>query len=278
MYREMARDEIRIRGLEVYAHHGVYPKETKEGQTFVVNATLYADTRRAGLADALELSTDYGAVCQFITEWMQEHTFRLLESVAERLAGELLLKYDLITRIDLEICKPQAPIPLPFKSVSVRVTRGWHRAFVGLGSNMGDRERYIQGAIEALRAHPGMRVKKVSELIETKAYGVTEQADFLNGALELETLLEPEELLEALHEIENAADRRRVMRWGPRTLDLDILFYDRLVYESDTLAIPHADMEKRDFVLRPLNELAPYFRHPISGKTISRMLEELKER
>lgn len=278
MYRELAKDEIRIKRLEVYAHHGVYPEETREGQTFVVNATLYTDTRRAGLADALEFSTDYGAVCQFITEWMQEHTCLLLEAVAEKLAKEILLKYDLITKVSLEICKPQAPIPLPFETVSVKVTRGWHRAYVGLGSNMGDRERYIQGAIGALRAHPGMRVKKVSELIETKAYGVTEQADFLNGALELETLLEPEELLEALHEIENAADRKRVMRWGPRTLDLDILFFDRLIYESDTLAIPHADMEKRDFVLRPLKELAPYLRHPLLGKTISQLLEELKER
>ncbi len=277
MYRELAEDEIRIRGLEVYAHHGVYPEETKEGQNFVVNATLYTDTRRAGLADELKLSTDYGTVCRFITAWMQEHTCLLLETVAEKLAREILLKYDLITRLDLEICKPQAPIPLPFENVSVRVTRGWHRVFVGLGSNMGDREHYIQGAIEALKAHPEMRVRKVSELIETKAYGVTEQADFLNGAVELETLLKPEELLEALHEIENAADRRRVMRWGPRTLDLDILFFDKLIYESDTLAIPHADMEKRDFVLRPLNELAPYFRHPVSGKTISRLLEELKE-
>ena len=129
-----------------------------------------------------------------------------------------------------------------------------------MGSNIGDREGHIKSAVEALKAHPLIRVKKVSNLIVTKPYGGVEQEDFLNGALELETLLNQEELLETLHEIENAAGRTRDIHWGPRTLDLDILFFDDLCYRSETLVIPHPDMENRQFVLAPLTMIAPYMR------------------
>ncbi len=278
MYRELAKDEIRIEGLEVFAHHGVYPSETKNGQTFIVNATLYTDISKAGLTDQLELSTDYGDVCQFITDWMQKNTCKLLEAVAEKLAKAVLLKYNLISEVDLEIRKPDAPIDLPFGCVSVKIRRGWHRAYVAFGSNMGNREEYIREALEALKANPQINVNKISDVIETKPYGVVEQDDFLNGVLEIETLLSPEELLDVLHEIENTADRKRTLRWGPRTLDLDILFFDKLVYESERLVIPHVDIENRDFVLKPMCMIAPNLRHPILRKTIAQLLRELEER
>lgn len=278
MYNETAGDEIRIERLEVYAFHGVYPEEREKGQRFQVDAVLYADTRRAGLEDELTLSVDYGQVCLFIDKWMKENPCKLLEAVAERLSEAILLNYDLISAVDLEIRKPNAPIPLSFGCVSVRVHRGWHRAYLGIGSNMGDREGYIKGALQALQVHAGIRLTRVSDLLETAPYGGVEQDDFINGAVEIETLLTPEELLEALHEIENGAGRKRTLRWGPRTLDLDILFYDRLVYESDTLVIPHPDLENRDFVLRPLSTLAPGYRHPILAKSVKRLLQELEVR
>ena len=268
-------DEIRIDGLEVFAHHGVYPDETENGQTFVVNAVLYTDIRRAGDRDDLACTTNYGEVCGFITEWMQENTCRLLEAVAERLSKAILLKYMLVTALDLEIRKPQAPIPLPVECVSVKIHRSWHRVYLAFGSNMEDRESYINGAVSALKEYPQIRVKKVSDLICTKPYGVVEQEDFLNGAAEVETLLTPGELLNVVHEIENAAGRTRIMRWGPRTLDIDILFYDKLVYESEDLIIPHSDIQNRDFVLEPLCMLAPNYQHPILGKTVSQLLREL---
>lgn len=277
MYSERAKDEIRIERLEVFAHHGVFPEETRDGQVFYVNAVLCTDVHRAGEEDNLSYSIDYGEVCFFITEWMQNNTCLLLEAVAEKLARALLLKYDLICGLDLEILKPHAPIKLPFGCVSVKVHRGWHRSYIGVGSNIGDREGHIKSAVEALKANPLIRVKKVSDLIVTKPYGGVEQEDFLNGALELETLLNPEELLETLHEIENAAGRTRDIHWGPRTLDLDILFFDDLCYRSETLVIPHPDMENRQFVLAPLTMIAPYMRHPATGKTVKALLKELEE-
>lgn len=277
MYSKWPMDEIRIEKLEVYAYHGVYPKERRKGQTFVVNATLYTDTARAGAKDELYLATDYGEVCVFIDRWMRENTYQLLESVVENLAREILLKFDLISEIDLEVRKPDAPIDLPFGCVSVKVHRGWHKVYLSVGSNLGDRQEYIDGAVHALETHPQMRGVRVSELIETVPYGNTDQGDFLNGAIELETLLAPEDLLKALQGIENAAGREHGVHWGPRTLDLDILFYDNLVYENETLTIPHADMKNRDFVLKPLSTLAPGYRHPVLDKTVAVLLHELEQ-
>ena len=275
MYSEFAQDKIIIEMLEVFAHHGVLEEEQRKGQIFQVNAVLYTDAHRAGLEDNLFYSIDYGQVCQFITNWMQENTYQLLEAVAEKMSKAILLKYDRVVAIDLEIRKPQAPIPLPFGCISVKIHRRWHTAYLTMGSNMGDKVQYISGAIRALTAHPQIKVKKVSDLIMSKPYGVTDQESFLNGALEIETLLEPEELLDALHDMEDAAGRTRVRRWGPRTLDIDIIFYDKLVYESDNVVIPHPDMQNRDFVLEPLSTLAPYYRHPLLGKTVVQLYHEL---
>lgn len=270
-----AKDKINIEELEVYAHHGVYPEEQEKGQLFYVNATLYGDIYQAGITDELEFSTDYGKVCHFITEWMQTHTCKLLEAVAERLAEAILCEFPLIEEIELEIRKPQAPIGLPFGSVSVEIRRGWHRVYLSIGSNMGDREAFIRNALDALNSKSHTKICKISDLLITKPYGGVEQEDFLNGAVELKTLLSPKKLLAMLHELEQAAGRERTLRWGPRTLDLDILFYDKLVYEDDELVIPHIDLQNRYFVLKPLSEIAPNYRHPLIGQTVSRMLEEL---
>ena len=118
-------------------------------------------------------------------------------------------------------------------------------------------------------------VEKVSGYLVTEPYGGVEQDEFLNGVLKLRTLLTPEELLDRLHELEAAANRERIIHWGPRTLDLDILFYDNEIIDTPDLHIPHIDMENRDFVLKPMDEIAPYYRHPVLNKTIHQLLNEL---
>lgn len=270
-------DEIRIENLEVYANHGVYQEENEQGQNFYVNAVLYTDTSRAGRSDQLELSTDYGEVCLFIHRFMKKRTYKLLESVAEKLAEAILLQFPLIQKLDLEIRKPHAPIPLPFESVSVRITRGWHTAYVAFGSNIGNREKYINEAIIILKNHPHIRVDKISDIYRTVPYGVTDQEEFLNGALRLHTLLSARELLEFLMMVEEKEGRVRSRRWGPRTLDLDILFYDNEIIDTDVLSVPHVDMENREFVLVPLAQIAPYKRHPANGKTVKQMLDKLQK-
>ena len=117
---------------------------------------------------------------------------------------------------------------------------------------------------------------QVSDFLVTAPYGGVEQDDFLNGALALKTLLTPQELLERLHEIEQEAHRERLIHWGPRTLDLDILLYDDLVLDTPDLIIPHVEMHLRDFVLIPLAQIAPWKRHPVLGLTVSQMLADLQ--
>lgn len=274
----MKYDEIHIEDLEIYARHGVFPEETKLGQRFILSVTMYTDTRKAGKKDILDLSVDYGEVSHFVTAYMQENTYKLIEAAAENLAEEMLLRYPLLAGVELELKKPWAPVGLPLKYVSVRISRFWHKAYVAMGSNLGDKKAYLDQAVEELDGFRDCKVETVSQYLVTKPYGGVEQDDFLNGCLLLKTLLTPEELLERLHEVEQKAHRERIVRWGPRTLDLDILLYDDLVLETENLIIPHIEMHLRDFVLKPLNEIAPNLRHPIYKKTVSQMLAELESK
>ena len=268
-------DIIRIDNLEVYAYHGAYDEEKEKGQYFYVNAELYTNTRKAGMNDDLDASTNYGTVCDFIHDFMTKHTYDLIETVAEQLAQALLLEFKLVKSVLLEIRKPHAPIEKEFESVSVEIERGWHEAFVAFGSNLGDKEKFIDEAIEALSNLPQITIVAISDKIVTEPYGNVEQDVFLNGVMKIETLLPADELLQILQKVEEHAGRERKIHWGPRTLDLDIIFYDDDIISEDDLIVPHPDMKNRDFVLKPLMQIAPYKLHPVYRKTISDMYAEL---
>lgn len=271
-------DYIELKGIRIFGHHGVLPEETLEGQVFFVDARLYQPLRRAGVADDLELTADYGDIACFIKTFLTTNTYKLIESAAENLASALLIKYDTLCKVDITLHKPQAPIPLEFQDASVNITRKWNEVFLSIGSNMGDRQGYIDGALCKLREIPGIRNVKISSIIETKPYGGVEQEDFLNAAIRLETLFLPEELLELLHMLEAEAGRERKEHWGPRTLDLDILFYEDIVMSTEALMIPHPDMQNREFVLRPLKELCPHYVNHALNMTVTQMLNQLENR
>ena len=264
-------DKIKINNLEIFCNHGVYPEENVLGQKFLVSAILYTNTRPAGLSDDLTQSINYGDICHFIEKYMKSHTFKLIETVAESLAKALLIETKKLEKLELEIKKPWAPIALPIEDVSVCIERGWHTAYISLGSNLGNKEGYLNQAIQELGDNNDCLVTQVSSFLTTKPYGLTEQDDFLNGCLELKTLLTPEELLKRLNSIEHNANRERLVHWGPRTLDLDIIFYDDIVYDSMNLTIPHIDMQNRIFVLEPLSQIAGYKRHPLLCATVDQL-------
>jgi len=234
----------------------------------LLSAKLYLDTSSAAQKDSLENSVDYGEICHFLTSLMTEKTFRLIEATAEYLACNLLWKYPLIHAVELSLSKPNAPVNLPFEDISISVKKSWYNVYLGIGSNMGNRKDYLDSAVAKLKEDKSCTVCKVSGYIVTKPYGGVEQEDFLNGAVYIRTIYSPHELLDVLHKIENDAGRERLVHWGPRTLDLDILLYDDLILEDSDLMIPHPDMENREFVLEPLREIAPFKLHPILLKRI----------
>ena len=264
-------DKIIIDRLKVFCNHGVYEDEKINGQNFYVSAKIGIDASKPGSTDDLNRSVNYAELCETITYYMKNNRFNLIEAVAENLSAYILEYSPLIHMVELRIDKPEAPIGLPFDTVAVSVTRSWHKAYIAFGSNMGNRERYIENGLADLAATPGVRILKKSSVISTKPYGGVEQDDFLNGCVMIETRLSPEQLLYELNRIEAKAQRTRDIHWGPRTLDLDIIFYDEEIIHSDRLIIPHADMANRLFVLEPLNEIAPYAYHPVLRKTVNEL-------
>lgn len=273
-------DEIKIKDLEIFANHGVFEEEKKLGQKFLVTISLFLDVRQAARGDDLKKSIHYGEVSGHVTEWMCDHTFGLLESVAQGLCEELLLVYEAqgLREVEVTVKKPWAPVKLPLDTVSVTVRRKWSEAYLSIGSNLGDKEAYLKMAVEGFREDAFTKVLKVSSFMQTKPYGGVEQDDFLNAAIHLKTIRSPKELLELSQGLEQKANRERKVHWGPRTLDVDIIFYEKEVMEEEELILPHIDMQNREFVLKPLMELCPYFVHPLLGKRVCTLYEELKNR
>jgi len=151
-------------------------------------------------------------------------------------------------------------------------------AYVALGSNLGDREAHLATAIEALRAHPEVRVEAVSTLYETAPVGPPPQGPYLNAVVRLCTWLDPRALLARLLEIEVAAGRvRGGERWSARSLDLDLLFYGELTLDEPGLCIPHPRLHERAFVLEPLCELAPRLVHPQLGRTVEELARRVRD-
>ena len=152
-----------------------------------------------------------------------------------------------------------------------------HIAYIGIGSNLGDKLQNYEKAISEIVKIDRHRFLAKSSLFKTQPMGYTAQDWFVNGVIKIETDLEPHELLQALKTIESQLGRAKTFRWGPRTIDLDILFFDDIEIQTEELQIPHPSIQDRGFVLIPLAEIDRNLVHPTLKKTVQEFLENLKE-
>jgi 2-amino-4-hydroxy-6-hydroxymethyldihydropteridine diphosphokinase len=152
-----------------------------------------------------------------------------------------------------------------------------HTVYIGLGSNLGPREETLRQALAELARCKEITVIRVSSFVETQPVGGPPQSAFINAAAELRTAVSPRELLKVLQQLEDQFGRERIVRWGPRTLDLDLLLYEDLIIGEPDLQVPHPLMHHRRFVLGPLCEIAPQARHPLLRKSVRELLDDLVE-
>lgn len=271
-------DKIYINNLEFIGFHGVFPEEKKLGQKFLVSLELTVDTREAGKTGDLTKSVHYGLVAQDVEKLFLEKSIDLIETCAENIAEMVLKKYELVKEVKVIVKKPWAPLQMHFENVAVEITRKWHRVYLSLGSNIGNKRKNLLEAIRKIGELENTEVVKSSTILETEPFGYLEQDNFLNTCLEVKTLMTAQEFLKEILQIELDMGRVREIKWGPRIIDIDILFYDKEIIEEDNLAVPHPWICEREFVLDPLSEIAPNHIHPLEKKTITMLARKLKER
>ncbi len=268
-------DEINISKLHVRANHGVFVSEKELGQNFYLDIKIKLNYYPATINEDLNKSVHYGELADFCIAEFTSVSYDLIETAAIKLADAVLNTYQLIEEIEITVHKPEAPVAHSFDDIAVKTIRRRSKAYVALGSNIGDSKKYFDYALNHLNENEAIKVLRESKRITTKAYGLEDQADFLNSIVEIETYMSAVDLLRELNKIEQECDRRREIHWGPRTLDLDILLYnDEQIYEEN-LIVPHYDMHNRKFIISAMCELAPYFVHPRLNATMDELLKQL---
>lgn len=270
-------DKIFIKDLEIYGYHGVYEEEKRIGQKFLISAELFLDLSPAGKSDDLSKTVNYGHLSHELEREFNKNKYDLIEKAAEELSKFILLNYMEVERVKITIKKPWAPIGKPIDYAAVEIDRKWNRAFIGVGSNLGDKKENIKHAAEKINSSGLTKLVNQSPLYETKPVGYLEQDNFINAVFEVKTMLNPKELIVLLLEIEKELKRERLIKWGPRTMDLDILLYNDIVTSSEEIVIPHLRMHERLFVIKPLCDIAPYVIHPVLNKRIYEIKEELEK-
>jgi dihydroneopterin aldolase/2-amino-4-hydroxy-6-hydroxymethyldihydropteridine diphosphokinase len=280
-------DQVRLTGLRARGHHGVFEHERREGQDFVVDVVLHLDTSAAAATDDLTRTVHYGELATAVADAVRADPVDLIETLAARIARRCLREARVVA-VDVAVHKPQAPITEEFADVVVSLRR--HRdelldaaptvpvpAVLALGTNLGDREATLASAVRALAAADGVEVAAVSPVVETDPVGGPEQPDYLNAVVLVSTTLSPRGLLLVAQDVENRHGRERHERWGPRTLDVDVVDHDGTVATAPDLALPHPRAAERAFVLAPWLAADPAAAVPGSGP-VKELLERAPDR
>lgn len=268
-------DKIYLKSVEIFANHGVFKEEKTLGQKFILDLELTLNLEEAGKNGDLTKSVHYGELCHGIEKEFTKECYDLIETAAEKVAEYTLINYPIVNCVKVKLKKPWAPIGRHLDYAAVEVERSWHEVYLSIGSNIGDKEKNLNEAIEKIGNLENTNVERVSKFLVTEPWGYTNQEEFLNGALKVKTLFSPRDFMKRLLEIESEMKRVRELRWGPRIIDIDIIFYDNIVLDYEDITVPHPRMEERYFVLKPLSEIAPNKVHPLLNKRVFKLLEEI---
>ncbi|MGZ4618168.1 MAG: 2-amino-4-hydroxy-6-hydroxymethyldihydropteridine diphosphokinase [Frankiaceae bacterium] len=265
----MPADRIRLRGLRMHGHHGVLAAERELGQPFIVDVDLEVDTSLAARTDDIADTVDYGGLAHRLAGIVAGEPTALLETLAWRLADACLAD-ERVVAVAVTVHKPAAPVPLPIADIAVTVHRGGRArpVVLALGSNVGNRLAQLRRGRDMLAADPRVREVRGSRVFETDPVGGPDQGPYLNAVLVARSALGPRELLALAHAAEEAAGRVRDMRWGPRTLDVDLISYGDLTVSDDTLTLPHPRAAERAFVLAPWHDVDPDAVLPGRGRVV----------
>ena len=270
-------DKIHIKDLEIIGFHGAIPEEKVLGQKFVLSFELDVDLRQAGKNDDLTKTVHYGELAQKVEEEFTKTSYDLIEKAAEEICDFVLLNYPLVKKVKLLLKKPWAPTRKHVEYVAVEIERKWNKVYIAAGSNLGDKEETLKEAIDKIDKRKDCVVTKVSNFYTTDPVGYEDQDQFVNCVFEINTLQTPSELMDTLLEVEKDFKRERIIRWGPRTLDLDIIFYNDIISYDEHILIPHPRAHERQFVMKPMCDINPYYVHPIYRKRVMDISSELGE-
>ena len=270
-------DKIHIKDLEIIGFHGAIPEEKVLGQKFVLSFELDVDLRQAGKNDDLTKTVHYGELAQKVEEEFTKTSYDLIEKAAEEICEFVLLNYPLVKKVKLLLKKPWAPTRKHVEYVAVEIERKWNKVYIAAGSNLGDKEETLKEAIYKIDKRKDCVVTKVSNFYTTDPVGYEDQDQFVNCVFEIDTLQTPSELMDTLLEVEKDFKRERIIIWGPRTLDLDIIFYDDIISYDEHILIPHPRAHERQFVMKPMCDINPYYVHPIYRKRVMDISSELGE-
>lgn len=262
---------IDIKGLTFNACHGVLEEEKVAPQPFAFDIRLEFDSRAARSGDDVSFTVNYAEVCECVKKICLGNSFNLIEKLADSVLRGIMDGFPLVDSAVVTVHKPHAPVDCDFTDISYTQKMCREKVVLSLGSSQGDRKAYLDGALKALKALDGLKILKVSDYIETQPYGGVAEGQFLNCACLAECLLSPRELLDAIHEIERSLGRVRKVRWGDRTVDIDIIFFGNKIIAEEGICIPHPDYMNRRFVLVPLKQIVPDFVCPKLLKRVSDM-------
>jgi dihydroneopterin aldolase/2-amino-4-hydroxy-6-hydroxymethyldihydropteridine diphosphokinase len=268
-------DKLFITDLEVYGFHSVEPDTDKSGEKYIISAELSLNLKEAGDTDRFEDTVHLVKLCNEMSDVFTHNTHKQIERSAEEIATYILLHYPIVYHVAISIKKPWIQAGLTIDHTGIRIERQWHTVFLGVGSNLGDRMKHIRAAADLINSTEFTTITRTSQIYETEPHGYLEQEMFLNCVFEIQTLLTPRSLVSLLLDIEKKLKRQRKIHLGPRTIDLDILFYDNVITSFEEAVIPHPRLHERRFVLKPLCDIAPYLVHPILNERCYRIADAL---